>query len=241
MNGQIVKCEELSDSTKTQMYQLFTSQFDNVPMQQFVQDLDEKNWVLLLRNDLEELFCFSSMHVYDTTIDNQTVTLLFSGDTVVDSSTWSDSALSYNLMGAMNWLRRHYGKDKLYWFLLVSGYRTYRLLPVFSNFFYPRYDECTPDDIQALMHAMARDRFDGRYDADTGIVRLDVPSILKERYRGIPENRLRDPHTAFFAARNPGHPQGDELVCFSELSERRLTRLGKRMWRKGQKLFPDDV
>lgn len=223
------------------MYQLFTSQFDNVPMQQFVQDLDEKNWVLLLRNDSDELFCFSSMHVYDTTIDNQTVTLLFSGDTVVDSNTWSDSALSYNLMGAMDWLRRHYGKDKLYWFLLVSGYRTYRLLPAFSNFFYPRYDERTPDDIQALMHAMARDRFNDRYDADSGIARLDVPSVLKEQYSGIPENRLRDPHTAFFAERNPGHRQGDELVCFSELSERRLTRLGKRMWRKGQKLFPDDV
>lgn len=241
MNGKIVKCSELSDVTRAQMYRLFCSQFDNVSMQQFVRDLDEKNWVLLLRNDLQELFCFSSMHIYDTTIGNDTITLVYSGDTVVDSDTWSDSALSYYLMGAMDWLRRHYGKDVVYWFLLVSGYRTYRLLPAYSNFYYPRFDEPTPDDIQTLMNCMALDRFKGRYDAATGIVRLGAPSILKDRYRGIPQHRLNDPHTAFFAERNPGHPQGDELVCFSELSERRLTRLGKRMWRKGLELFPDEA
>ena len=62
-------------------------------------------------------------------------------------------------------------------------------------------------------------------------------SILKERFRGIPDNRMSDPNVAFFAERNPGHLQGDELVCFCELAEEKLTKLGKRMWRKGQLLF----
>jgi hypothetical protein len=89
------------------------------------------------------------------------------------------------------------------------------------------------------MHTIASQRFGSQYDPATGIVRLKVPAILKNGYSGIPDNRMSDPHIAFFAQRNPGHLQGDELVCFSALSEGTMTRLGKRMWRKGQKLFPD--
>jgi hypothetical protein len=135
-------------------------------------------------------------------------------------------------------LQRHYKSDRLYWFLLVSGYRTYRLLPVFSQFFFPRFDQPTPDDTQTLMDTMAVERFGRNYDPKTGVVRLDVPSVLKGQFRDIPENRMTDLNIAYFAERNPGHLQGDELLCFAELSESKLTRLGKRMWQKGQKLFP---
>jgi hypothetical protein len=241
VKGQFLKRSVISDATKAQMYRLFCSQFENVSMQQFVADLDEKNWVLLLHNKSGDLIAFSSMHVYETQIGDRNVTLVYSGDTTVDSSTWSDSALSYNIMGAFSWLQRHYNTDHLYWFLLVSGYRTYRLLPVFSEYFYPRFDAPTPQSIQVMMNAMASERFGSNYDAESGIVRLDVPSVLKDGYIDIPENRLADPNVAFFAERNPGHLQGDELLCFAELAESKLTRLGKRMWQKGQKLFPDDA
>jgi hypothetical protein len=238
VKGKFLKRSDISDATKAEMYRLFCSQFENVSMQQFVADLDEKNWVLLLHNKSGKLIGFSSMHVYQTSIDNKAVTLVYSGDTTVDSSTWSDSALSYNTMGAFSWLQRHYNTDHLYWFLLVSGYRTYRLLPVFSQFFFPRFDQPTPDNIQTLMDAMAVERFGRNYDPKTGVVHLDVPSVLKDKFRDIPENRMTDPNIAYFAERNPGHLQGDELLCFAELSENKLTRLGKRMWQKGQKLFP---
>lgn len=238
MKGKFLKRSALSEATKAEMYRLFCSQFENVSLQQFVTDLDEKNWVLLLHNKSGGLIGFSSMHVYQTSIDNKAVTLVYSGDTTVDSSTWSDSALSYNVMGAFSWLQRHYNTDHLYWFLLVSGYRTYRLLPVFSELFFPRFDQPTPDNIQTMMDTMAAERFGGNYDAKTGIVRLDAPSVLKDKYLDIPENRMTDPNVAYFAKRNPGHLQGDELLCFAELSESKLTRLGKRMWQKGQKLFP---
>ena len=223
------------------MYALFSSQFDNISMQQFLHDLDEKDWVLLVHDDTGNLICFSSMLIINARMDDQDVTLIYSGDTVADSATWGNSALSYYWMGAIDWLRRHYDMDRVFWFLLVSGYRTYRFLPVYSQFFYPRHDAPTPDNIQALMHAIATERFNDKYDPETGIVRLDAPAILKDEYRGIPENRMSDLHIAFFAERNPGHVQGDELLCFAELSESKLTRLGKRMWRKGQKLFPDDA
>ena len=40
---------------------------------------------------------------------------------------------------------------------------------------------------------------------------------------------MNDPHVAFFLKRNPGHGDGDELVCLTELSDDNLTRAGRRM------------
>lgn len=239
MKGDIVRREELSDATRADMYALFASQFSGVSEAEFLRDLDEKNWVLLLRNDTGKLAGFSSLHVYPAMAGERELTVVYSGDTVVDVETWSDSALSYYWMGAIDYLQRYYETDRLCWFLLVSGYRTYRFLPVYSEFFYPRFDEATPTDVQEIMDALALARFGDRYDPDTGIVRLRAPARLKGELGGIPENRLRDPHIAYFAERNPGHDQGDELVCFSILAEDELTRLGKRMWRKGRKLMAE--
>ncbi len=239
MKGVVVRRDEVDEKTRASMYELFCKQFENVPYTKFIEDLEQKNWVLLMHQDDNALGGFSSMHLYDVTIDGRDLTVVYSGDTIVDSDTWSDSALSYYWMGAIDYLRRIHKKKRLYWFLLVSGYRTYRFLPVYSYYYYPRYDQPTPDDVKSIMDTVARDRFGESYDADTGVVRLAVPSILKDGFRGIPDNRLSDPHIAFFVQQNPGHEQGDELVCFSILAEDKLTRLGRRMWTKGRKLFSD--
>lgn len=239
MKGIVVRRDEVDERNRIAMYESFCRQFEKISYENFIEDLEQKNWVLLLNRDDGTLSGFSSMHIYDVTIDSRELTIVYSGDTVVDSDTWGDSALSYYWMGTIDYLRRLYGKEQLNWFLLVSGYRTYRFLPLYGQHFYPRYDEPTPDDVQSVMHAVARERFGENYDRDTGVVHLAVPSVLKDGFRGIPKNRLADPHVAFFAERNPGHKQGDELVCFSIIAEDNLTRLGRRMWTKGRRLFPD--
>jgi hypothetical protein len=221
------------------MYALFCTQFDGVTFDIFNEDLEQKNWVLLLHEDDGRLSGFSSMHLYDANVDGRELTIVYSGDTVVDSETWGDSALSYYWMGSIDYLRRLHGKDELYWFLLVSGYRTYRFLPVYSDYFFPRYDQDTPDKVQSVMDNVASEKFGDNYDPETGIVKLTVPSVLKDGYRGIPERRLSDPHIAYFAERTPGHEKGDELVCFAVLTEEKLTRIGRRMWARGRRLFPD--
>ncbi|MGB5469161.1 MAG: hypothetical protein WBM64_01985 [Woeseiaceae bacterium] len=241
MKGTVVKQGDVGEDTRRSMYALFSTQFEQVSYEQFIRDLEEKNWVLLLRRDDDSLGGFSCMHFYDVAIDGKPLTVVYSGDTVVSTDTWGDSALSYYWMGAIDYLRRLHKKESVYWFLLVSGYRTYRFLPVYSDYYFPRYDRPTPVEVQSIMHAVARDRFGDRYNPDTGIVQLDAPPVLQKEYRGIPENRLADPHIAFFAERNPGHEQGDELVCFAIVSEDRLTRLGRRMWARGRKLYPEIV
>ncbi len=239
MKGQVIRQRELDARTRGAMYALFLRQFDEVTSAQFEADLAEKDWVLLLRRDDATLCGFSSIDLFDHVHEGREMSFVFSGDTVVDKDTWRDSALSYYWMAGVDYLARLHGKECLHWFLLVSGYRTYRFLPLYARTFYPRYDEQTPAGVQALMDGVASARYGERYDPETGIVRLAVPAILRDDFLGIPPHRLGDPHIAFFAQRNPGHERGDELVCFAKLSEDNLTPLGRRMWRKGRELFAD--
>jgi len=67
------------------------------------------------------------------------------------------------------------------------------------------------------------------YDPATGIVRFREPARLRPHLRELSVGRLHDPHVAFFLERNPGHAEGDELVCLTEISTANLTRAGWRM------------
>ena len=68
MKGDIVKRDQIDGATRAEMYALFAHQFDGVPEADFLRDLDEKNWVLLLRKEEGQLAGFSSLHVYKAEI-----------------------------------------------------------------------------------------------------------------------------------------------------------------------------
>jgi hypothetical protein len=129
----------------------------------------------------------------------------------------------------VNELRRTHSRGRYYWLLLTSGFRTYRFLPVFWRDFLPRFDAGEREDARQLLEHLAAERFGERFNARTGIVSFMRPQRLRPQLRGIPPERLADPHVSFFSTRNPGHAKGDELVCLTELSSENLTAAGRRM------------
>ena len=222
--------DELSAARRGEMFALLGQHFDGVTREQFERDLAEKNAVLTLRDaNTGALAGFSTMLVYETSVDGDVVSVVCSGDTIVDPSAWSSSALPREWIAAVNRLRERFPRGPYYWLLLTSGFRTYRLLSTFWQRFYPRHDEATPAAERPLLNALARERYGERYDAASGVVRFERPQMLKPHLGGIPAERLSDPHVAFFAERNPGHARGDELACLCALSEANLTRAGRRM------------
>ena len=82
-----------------------------------------------------------------------------------------------------------------------------------------------------MIDKLAVERFDDLYDQETGVVRFPQPQVLAPTLRGIPSSRLADPNVAFFNTENPGHLDGDELVCLTSLDDDNLTPAGKRMVR----------
>ena len=210
------------------MYHLLARYFDGVSRPQFERDLAEKTWVVRLYRD-GQLVGFTSLLVRDAEFDDEKLTAIYSGDTIMSPEAWGTPALARAWIAAVNRVRSAQPDRRCYWLLLTSGYRTYRFLPVFWRNFYPRWDAQTPGDVTELMTHLAQQQYGDRYDGKSGLVRFDQPQRLRGGLAGMPEARLADPHIAFFAARNPRHRDGDELVCLTEISEANLTRAGRRM------------
>lgn len=231
MYSQFVPTTHLTAGDRQSMIALLDRHFDGVKRDVFEADLTQKNWVLLLRDQhSDELKGFSTLCIYETKFQGKPISVIYSGDTVMDPSAWSSSALARSWISAVKHLRQHYPNGKFYWLLISSGYRTYRFLPIFWRIFYPRYDSPTPPDMNAIMTFLAGKEFGKFYHEAEGIVRFPNPHRLKGMLQGIPEERKIDPHIRFFEQKNPGHLQGDELVCIAEICEQNLTRAGRRMW-----------
>lgn len=233
MRSRLVRREDLTAAERDAMLSLLDTHFLGVTPERFASDLAEKNWVLLLEED-GRLQGFSTLLIYETVPPGgEPVTVVYSGDTIVERGAWSTAALPRSWIAAVRTLRERHPRGSLWWLLLTSGFRTYRFLPVFWREFWPRHDATTPPEVQALGDFLAKERFGSLYLPDRGIVRFPEPQVLREGFDEVPEGRLADPHVAFFLETNPGWVRGDELVCLTEIAAGNLTAAGRRMWGAG--------
>jgi hypothetical protein len=227
--GTLVPREALSAADVGAMYALFSQYFEGVSERRFRTDLDDKQWIIRLSRD--SVLCgFSSLKFTRHRQGEKTLAVLSSGDTIMAPEARSSTVLARSWIEAVNHLRGFYAEPDLVWLLLVSGFRTYRLLPVFWREFYPRYDRSTPSVVQEEMHSVASALFGAQYSPADGVVRFQEPQRLKPEHIGIPAARRDDPHVSYFVSRNPAHSQGDELVCWARLAHDNLTAAGARMW-----------
>lgn len=231
LGGRIVARQELDDRTHEAMFRLLAGHFAGVDRATFEADLAEKHCAILLEDDDGRLRGFSTLLLYATDAPGRRISVVYSGDTIVDREWWGSPALPRTWIRAVRQLAPAAVDHDLYWLLLTSGYRTYRFLPVFFRSFYPRYDEPGPQALTALLDAVATERFGSRYNADDGIVRFARPQVLTPDLLELPAGRALDPHIAYFLARNPGHVRGDELACVAMVHDDNLTAAGRRMAR----------
>jgi hypothetical protein len=225
---ELVARANLSEAQTDEMFQLLAQHFEGVTPEQFARDLGEKNLVLLLLRG-NRLVGFSTQLAYTTSFKGLPVNIIYSGDTIVAPEAWGTTALPRAWVAGVNALRATLPPGRCFWLLLTSGFRTYRFLPVFWQQFFPRFDATTPPEIQSLLDQVAKERFGSQFKSNAGIVRFTHPQRLRTGLQIIPPGREHDSHTSFFLERNPGHANGDELVCLTELNPENLTAAGRRM------------
>jgi hypothetical protein len=231
MTFQLIPIEDLPVDTHERMFSLLSTYFDGVERNVFNEDLNQKNWVLLIEDDkTNALRGFSTLQIYTTQFQGERLGIVYSGDTIMDLGAWSSSILARAWISSVKSLCLKLNAQKFYWLLISSGYRTYRFLPVFWREFYPHFSTPIPIQVKTLKDFLARRQFGDWYDNQTGIVHLPHPQTLQTQIAGIPTERLQDPHVQFFQECNPGHNLGDELVCLTEIRRENLTSAGLRMW-----------
>lgn len=230
LTGEVLSPAQLTAGDRERMYMLLESHFSNTTRAFFEQDLEDKDTVLLLRDFGGQVQGFSTLKRIDLSRD---LIAFFSGDTIVHPAFWGESLLSrlwaHTVFSAADRIQAHNARAEVIWFLICSGYKTFRFLPVFFRTFYPNPEASTPPAMQSLLDTLAITRFGSEYDPETGVIRLAHATALRPGLADLTPQRLRDPLVRFFAERNPGHALGEELACLTPIRRDNLTRAGERM------------
>jgi hypothetical protein len=216
------------------MYALLETYFCGTTRPRFEEDLHEKETVILLRDAASGRICgFSTLMRMRAPIDGKDVEAFFSGDTIVDRDFWGETLLSRmwgrTVFAEADRIAAERPEASIYWFLICSGYKTWRFLPVFFREFYPNVRAATPPHVRRIIDELGARKFGDEYLPASGVVRFRAATPLRHGVANVTDERRRDPQVAFFARINPGHADGDELACLAELSRANLTRAALRM------------
>ena len=231
LTGQVVPVADLAGRDVESMFALYARLYARVSERDFLRDLDEKHWVLLLREGAGgAIRGFTTILLLDTHVGGEPLRVIFSGDTGIDPAYWGGQALVKawaRFMGAL--LARDRGR-RMFWFLISKGYRTYLYLPVFFHAFYPRVGAPTPRFERELIDRLGALKYPRDFNPRTGVIEFaESHGHLKPELAHVPAHRREHPHVRFFLQRNPGYVRGHELVCVAEISPANLKERARRM------------
>lgn len=234
MRASVSPVDELNAPDRQAMFRLLDRCFAGVTRPTFDADLTAKSHAVLIHDESDELVGFSTLSMYHAPDpDGRPATVVCSGDTIVVPEAWGSWTLPRRWIRAVHDLHECEGTGDLYWLLICSGFRTFRFLPVFTREYVvaaePKPERALNARLWRWMQELSVARWGGRFDADAGLVRFEAPQTLRPELIDITPGRESQRHVRRFIEFNPGHDQGDELVCLASLSWDNLTAAGRRM------------
>jgi len=227
--GEILEIKELCNEDIAVMYKLMDEFYDNMTLEYFIKDLKEKDYCIILRDNLKIIQGFSTQKIIEVDVDDKKVHGVFSGDTIIHSDYWG----SFELHKAFAKFFFDYGEkyDEFYWFLISKGYKTYKMLPAFFKKSYPSYKEQAPKYIQDIMNAFGNASYPEEFDEESGVIKYKhVKDKLKEGVADIDDKKLRDKHIKYFVEINPTYIDGNDLVCLAKMEKDNLRPTAKRLF-----------
>ncbi|MGM9480972.1 hypothetical protein ACS5PN_07255 [Roseateles sp. NT4] len=223
----------LGEGDVAAMADLFERYYEGGPPSQFKQDLAGKTHVIELR-DGDTLCGFSTLCVYDFDATQGAVRVIFSGDTIIDQAYWGEQSLALAFCRFAGATKAADPQRPLYWLLISKGHRTYRYLNLFAHRYNPSHAADGTPSLAGLMAEIASQRFGDAFDARTGLVHFGAAATrLRPRWQDEDSTKRLSPATRYFLQRNPGHAQGDELVCLCELDAPNLRSFALKAFREG--------
>ncbi len=133
-------------------------------------------------------------------------------------------------LGWRTWLRTklRYPFRPIYWFFDTYSYKSYLLLPRNFVTYWPRRDAPTPETERALVDQLAIQNYGGGWRPRRGLVLRSGRERLRETTAPLTEAELADPDIRFFAETNPGHAEGDMLLCLCPLTLQNWISVGRK-------------
>jgi hypothetical protein len=224
------------------LYELFSTFYENTSFDQFSNDLDNKNNVLVLhegeRLSSSNIIGFSTLEEYSLTILGMEVVVFFNGDTIIHPKYWGTTIMA-RAWASLFFNKKNTSPNKtFFWFLISSGHRTYRLLPSFFKNYYPRVDRIKNSKsdfleetcyLKNILEIIAKDKFGESFDPKTGLICLKNPTPLKSEMVLLNSKKSQNPRINFFLSANKDHALGVELACIAEISLNNLNKSGLKL------------
>ena len=215
---QLMSLSALDHKQIERMFFLMSEHYDCVTRELFLNDLSNKQWIGLLKDNQSQIQGFTTFVINPKKCNAPSYNIVFSGDTIIARDYWGTSKLvrgtayTFGQMLAMN------PQKKLYWYLMSKGHRTYMYLPLFFHRFYPSYDPERHADLSDIADQCSKILYSDAWYAARGIVAFKGKhgQLKPELAQGAWQKKLH-PHVQFFLEKNPGFDQGDELICITEL------------------------
>lgn len=210
------------------MYTLMAEFYDDTGEEVFRRDFLDKDYCLALYNESDSLVGFTTQKVMEIELGDKTVHGVFSGDTIIHKEYWGD--LELFKIWAPFWFDYAEKYDEFYWFLICKGYKTYRMLPLFFNEFYPNFRKETPEYEKSLIDAYAGKLYAGEYNPENGVIEYrSVKDRLKEGVADVGERQMKNRDIEFFCRANPGYIRGNDLACIARLDKRLLRKHAEKV------------
>src|ERR1700722_7940917 len=193
----------LAAADRRAMYRLLETYFAHTSFAQFEEDLAEKELVILLREPFESsVVGFSTLMTIRASVAGSNVAGFFSGDTIIAREYWGSSLLGRAWLKTVfeetDRIHRFAPETITYWFLISSGYKTWRYLPIFFREYLPHPEAKAAAFDGAVLRALATRKFAHQYDSHRGIVHFDRANPLRTGVADVTVQRLRDPMVDFF-------------------------------------------
>lgn len=223
---------ELARADRDRMFALYETYYEAIDRGLFERDLSEKDAVVLTRLG-REIVGFSTYLVRQQAIGGETVHYLFSGDTVLHASLWGNPVLLKGFFRAAGAAKAKVD-GRLFWFPIIKGHRTFRILPDFFRKFVPAIEGQGAPCLLAIRDAIASARYGDYFDPSTGLIDFG-PSQghLREQWADARQTAAHNPLAAFFVRANPDHSRGVELACLTEFETGNLKRYGATSFAEG--------
>lgn len=227
--GEIINMDTITNKDIMSMYKLMVEFYDNMEYENFIEDLRNKDYCIILRNEIREIKGFSTQKIIRLNVNNRVIHGVFSGDTIIHKEYWGN----FELHKVFTKFFFDYGEKyrEFYWFLISKGYKTYKMIPMFFKKAYPNYREDTPKEIQELIIAFGRSAYPNEFDHKDGVIKYNkIKDKLKEGIADIDEKKLRDRDIEFFVQKNPTYKEGNDLVCITSLKRENLKPAANRLF-----------
>ncbi len=226
--SEVMCVSALPEAEVAEMFALMARHYEAVAADAFRADLARKDEVVVLRDGSGCLCGFTTI-AWNPCGEMPEGDVIFSGDTVIAREHWGTQELVKGFCRRAG-ERKAVGGRPLYSFLISKGHRTYRYLPLFAKRFHPHPERQEPV-LEGLSGKVAVRLFGEAWKADEGVIRFPRSAgHLRREMAGSPE---RNGWVDFFLERNPGHADGEELVCMAEMSVGNLRKFALAAFSEG--------